>query len=229
MKDTVNINLLPTDWISKSDTFQQNTLITSVESPIYIKSIKDSGFDWGYIPTLIALITTVILVYDRVKKSKLFARIISVVFSPTAKLNVNGIEKEPIELKGQQYLLKLSLSAMRKNFTFNDVQINVKYKKDKQKYRAEIFWIRPTSFIFDSGKKLTLSIDPKDFLWFNSTITTDKVSLVYITFIVDTDKSELFDELELVFSTPNGRTKRITTKQIDPMKALFENEIWIES
>lgn len=49
--------------------------------------------------------------------------------------------------------------------------------------------------------------------------------------MVEVDKMEMIEEIEISFVKPNGKRKNIKPlkiSQMDPMKALFDKEIWIE-
>ncbi|NEV94652.1 hypothetical protein G3567_10900 [Psychroflexus sp. YR1-1] len=228
---------IKTDTIQKEiqhinvDSLKTEILNTS-ESPIFIKTITEQGIDWGFIiPTIIALISTAIVIYDRVKKSKIGAKILSIAYSPKATFNGMGMDQKPFTIKGQQYFFKFSIQVIQKNFFFYDVEIKVKYPKDNNQYDAKIFWSDPITWNFDDGKTFDLRIPKNDFLWFNNTLPLNIVSFQYISFMVEVDKTEMIEEIEIIFIKPDGKKKKIKPikiSRIDPMKALFDKEIWIE-
>lgn len=207
-------------------------IITNPENPLYIKSVNDGNFDWGFlITTVIALISTAIVIYDRIKKPKIGAKILSLAYSPKATFNGIGMDRKPFTINGQQYFLKLSLQVTLKNFFFNDVEITVKYAGDKKIYNGRIFWADPITWNFDDGKTFDLHIPKNNFLWFNNTLPLNVVSFQYLAFMVEVDKLEMIEEFEIIFITPTGKRKKIKplrVSEMDPMKALFDKEIWIE-
>lgn|GEM_PF-2492750 len=212
------------------DSLKTEILNTS-ENPIYIKTITEQGIDWGFIiSTIIALISTGIVIYDRVKKSKIGAKIISVAYSSKASFNGIGMDQKPYTIKGQQYFFKFSIQVIQKSFFFSDVEIKVKYPNDSNQYDAKIFWVDPITWNID-GKTFDLRIPQNDFLWFNNTLPLNTVSFRYISFIVEVDKMEMIDEIEIIFVKPDGKRKKIKPlkiSRIDPMKTLFDKGIWIE-
>ncbi len=202
------------------------------ETPIYVKSITEQGIDWGIIiPSLIALISTTIVIYDRIKRSKIAVKILSFAYSKDAIFRGESLDNKPLEIKGQQYFFKFSIQTIRKNFFFSDLDIKVKYPNDNNQYSAKIFWADPTTWSFDDGKVFDLHIPERDFLCFNNVLLMNTVSFQYISFMVEVDKVELIEEIELIFTKPNGKKKKIKPikiSQIDPIMAVFDRNIWIE-
>lgn len=207
-------------------------LVNSPDNPIYIKPIKEQEIDWAFIiPTIIALISTAIVIYDRLKRPKIGAKILSLAYSPKATFNGLGMDRKPFTIKGQQYFFKFSIQVIQKNFFFNDLEIKVKYPNDNNKYDAKIFWSDPITWNFDDGKTFDLRIPKNDFLWFNNTLPLNIVSFQYISFMVEVDKMEMIEEVEISFIKPNGKKKKIKSMKIskmDPMKVLFDKDIWME-
>ncbi|MBK8362808.1 MAG: hypothetical protein IPL24_03765 [Bacteroidetes bacterium] len=113
-------------------------------NPLYVKELTNGGIPWDFIiPTIIAIVTTSIVVYDRVKKAKISAKLLSFAYSPQASFISQNLHGQPISLSGQQYFLKLSFQVTGKNYFFSDVMIDVKYLNDNNIYRAKIFWNKP--------------------------------------------------------------------------------------
>lgn len=87
-------------------------LSSSSENPIDIKSVDVSGVDWGIIPTIIAVITTGILIFDRIKKSKIGVKVISLGYSLKATQSGTGMDTKPYSIIGQRYFFKLSIQVL---------------------------------------------------------------------------------------------------------------------
>lgn len=233
----IQIQKTKTDTVQKEiqhinvDSLKAELLNTS-ENPIYIKTITEQGIDWGFIiPTIIAVISIGIIIYDRVKKPKIGAKILSFAYSPKATFNGTGMDQKPFTIKGQQYFFKFSIQVIQKNFFFSDVEIKVKYPNDNNKYDGKIYWSDPITWNFNNGKTFDLRIPKNDFLWFNNILPLNIVSFQYVSFMVEVDKMEMIEEIEIIFVKPNGKRKNIKPikiSQVDPMKVLHDKEIWVE-
>src|SRR5690606_7833563 len=110
-------------------------------------------------------------------------------------------------------------------------EIKVKYPNDNNKYDGKIYWSDPITWNFNNGKTFDLRIPKNDFLWFNNILPLNIVSFQYVSFMVEVDKMEMIEEIEIIFVKPNGKRKNIKPikiSQVDPMKVLHDKEIWVE-
>ena len=84
-------------------------LITDPANLIYVTQISDQSFDLGYLINFnIAMYSTGIIIYERIKRHKIGAKILSLSHSPNSVLNWQGLDKNHYSIKGQQYFFKLS-------------------------------------------------------------------------------------------------------------------------
>ena len=209
-------------------------IVTNQKNPIFIKNSEKEGVDISLIiTTLIAIISTMIVIWDRIKRPKVNAKILSFAFSPKAKYSGKYMNQEDFTLKGQQYFVKLSIQVIQKILFFNDVKIKVKYANDNNIYNGKICWANPIEWTFKDNKKFNLIIPSNDFLWFNNSLPTDIVSFQYLFFMVEIDKMNMIEELYIEFITTSKFRKKIKIKklmisEIDPLKMLFDKNIWNE-
>jgi hypothetical protein len=219
-----------------NNVFKADTLTTEIgskpEHPFYIKEIKSEHFDWGlFITTIIAIVSTAIVVYDRIKKTKISGKILSISFTPNFTFTGKQLDKTPFQLKGQQYFLKFSFQVTQKSLFYNDVKVNVRYKNDPNIYKAEIFWSDTISGNFEDGRIFDLRIPENDFLWFNNLLPVDRVTFQYLLIIVETDRLDICEEVQLTFINEKGKSKKMKPfkiSDIDCRKMLFDREIIIE-
>src|SRR5690349_3785834 len=83
--------------------------------PIKIVDLTEKRFDYRFlISTLIAIISTSILIWNQIKRTKVHGKVISKTFSPDATYSYRTAANSEKSLRGQQYMLKLSLSCSRR-------------------------------------------------------------------------------------------------------------------
>lgn len=206
-------------------------LVTSIDKPIFIQQITKKCVDWNFIiPTTLAIISLAIVIYDRIKKSKINGKILSFAYTPKAKFESFDLSNNKTEYNGQQYFIKLSLQVTLKNLFFQNVEIEVKYKNDKKKYVGEIFWLDSSEWKIND-KSYVLKIPKNEFLYFNNTLHENTVSFQYLMFIVEVNKSEVFEEMFITFTDEKGKFKKLLPIKISELNyntMLFDREIWIE-
>ncbi len=207
-------------------------LTTSIEKPIIIKQIRDNCIDWNFIiPTCISLLSISIVIFDRIKKSKIRGKIVSIAYSISSHFESYDLNNNKKEYHGQQYFLKLSLQVTQKDLFFQNVNIKVMYKNDSTIYNAEIFWLDSMELKMKDNKTYDLKIPKNEFLSFNNTLTKNTVSFQYISFIVEVDKTDPFEEIFIEFIDEKGKTKKvlpIKTSEINYNIMLFDKDIFIE-
>lgn len=172
--DTVR-EVIPNDTLGLKNT--SGTI--QILEPIKIVDITEKGFDFGlWFSILVAIISTGILIWNQIKKSKVYGKVISMTYSQTAHYSFTTKTNERKTISGQQYILKLSLSCLRKSLNYKDVNVFVTYGKEKVK--GEIYWTKYNDLTFhnDDGtvSKKQMMTPASDFLTFNSVLEQGKTS-----------------------------------------------------
>lgn len=197
-------------------------LLNESENQVLVKLLSENNINWTFIiPTIISLVSLGIVFWDRMKKSLVIGKIVSYTFSPHITFKSGDIT-----LNGQGYFLKLSLQVLKKNFYFKDIKIIVKYPNDKQKYAGRIYWANTINLTLPDGLNYDLNIPFNDFLLYNNVLMQDTVLAKYITFIVDSDKKEQIESMEIIFITLNDNEKIIKPTKLSTETMLFGNNIW---
>ncbi|WP_233901222.1 hypothetical protein [Tenacibaculum piscium] len=233
IKDIDTIAVLDTiKNINYSKISNTKKIIETIEivDPIKIINITEKGLDLGFWSALLfGTISTIILLWNQTKKSKVFGKIISKTYNPQGFFNYEINNNEFKTIKGEQYLLKLSLSCYRKSLNFKDVNVYVSYGNETIK--GEIIWMNEhkLSFIDKTGTKtenFIMKIPPNEFLTFNNILEIGKTSFYYLSFIVPNKKGEvLYDKIELEFVKPNNSKRKYQIFDIDKKQYLFDKNI----
>ncbi len=208
---------------------KETTEAINLIDPIKIVDITEKGFDFGlWFSVLIAIISTSILIWNQVKKSKVYGKVISMTYSQTASYSFATKNMETNTINGQQYILKLSLSCLKKSLNYKDVNVFLTYGKEKVK--GEIYWTKYNNLNFQNpdgttSKKQMLT-PATDFLTFNSVLEQGKTSFFYLNFIVPNKEGKtLYDKLELEFIRPNDEKVNVEIFEIDPKQFFFDDEL----
>lgn len=172
------------------------------------------------------VITTFVIVWNFFKRSKVYGKVISKVTSLNGTFNYTNEQKQPESISGQLYMLKLSLSCLRKTLHYTDVTIFVTYGKEKIK--AQIYYLKYFKFNNTddhlSGKKM--KTPAKEFLTFNNVLEEGKTTFYYLNFIVPNRTGDsTYDKLELEFIKPNKRTLKVNIAEIDQKQFLLDDEL----
>lgn len=197
--------------------------------PIKVIDITDKGFDFGlWFSVLIAIISTGILIWNQIKKSKVYGKTISKTYSQSATFNYKTNQNVEQTLSGQQYILKLSLSCLRKSLNYKDVNVYLTYGNETVK--GEIYWTKfnNLNFISQNGTKTQkIMITPSnDFLTFNNVLESGKTSFYYLNFIVPSKEgAALYDKMELEFIKPNNKKLRVEIMEIDAKQYFFDEDL----
>ncbi len=203
--------------------------VIQVINPIIILDITEKGFDFGFwFSVLIAIISTGILIWNQIKKSKVYGKVISKTYSQTANYSFTTKTNKKESINGQQYILKLSLSCLRKNLNYKDVNVFLTYGNEKVK--GEIYWTKYTSLTFhksgETTEKKQMLTPATDYLTFNSVLEQGKTSFFYLNFIVpNITGATLYDKLELEFIKPNDKKVRVELFEIDPKQFFFDDDL----
>ena len=207
-----------------------NNIIDTIKivDPISIDIISDNGFNYSFwVPTIIAIISTLFLIWDKIKTSKVYGKIISRTHSQYSTFNYTDRKGLKHSINGQQYILKLSLSCYRKSLNFKDVNVILKYNNVKT--NALIYFSEVNNLTFhnqeglDKEKMLTPA---DDFLTFHNVLEKGKTSFYYLNFIVPNKSGpELFDKMILEFIKPNNRKLKVEIFEIDDKQFYFDKSL----
>ncbi|CAL2082579.1 hypothetical protein TD3509T_10033 [Tenacibaculum dicentrarchi] len=218
--------------INSTKTSNTQEIIDNIKivDPIKIINITDKGSNFFlWISTLIAILSIIFIIFDKIKESKVFGKIISKTYSPEGfynyKTNNNGFKT----ITGEQYLLKLSLSCYRKSLNFKDVNVYMTYGNETIK--GEIIWVNEHNLKLPNKaetkfENFTMKIPPNEFLTFNNVLEIGKTSFYYLSFIVPNKKGEvIYDKMELEFIKPNNKKKKFEIFEIDEKQYLFDESL----
>lgn len=200
-----------------------------IVDPIKIIDITEKGFDFGlWISVLIAIISTIILIWNEIKKSKVYGKVISKTYSQTATYSFRTKTNEEKTINGQQYILKLSLSCLRKSLNYKDVNVFLTYGNEK--VAGEIYWTKYNNLNFKNSdgtaSKMQMLTPANDFLTFNNVLEQGKTSFFYLNFIVpNKNEAILYDKLELEFVKPNGKKMNVEIFEIDAKQYFFDENL----
>lgn len=208
----------------------KNELYTiKIVDPLKVVDITDKGFDFGlWFSVLVAVISTSILIWNQIKRSKVYGKVISKTYSQTATFTypINANEKNTIN--GQQYLLKLSLSCLRKSLYYKDVKVYLTYGTEK--IIGEIYWTKYTNLNFHNSdgtsNQKRMKTPSNDFLTFNNVLEQGKTTFYYLNFIVPNKCGpDLYDKIELEFIKPNNGKVKVQITEIDAKQFFFDDEL----
>ncbi len=197
--------------------------------PIKIIDVTEKGLNYGlWIPIILVVISTSILIWNQTKRSKVYGKVISKTYSQTANFTYLTKPNEEKTIKGQQYLLKLSLSCFRKSLHYKDVNVYLTY--GKKKVKGQIYWSKYNSLTFHnndgSSSEKNYTTPSENYLTFNSVLQDGETSFYYINFIVpDMEGPVIYDKLELEFTKPNNKKLAIEIYEIDPMQYFFDEDL----
>lgn len=200
-----------------------------IVDPIKVIDITEKGFDFGFwISILIAIFSTIILIWNEIKKSKVYGKVISKTYSLTATYSFRTKTNEEKTINGQQYILKLSLSCLRKNLNYKDVNVFLTYGNEK--VTGEIYWTKYNNLKFQNSdgttSKMQMLTPANDFLTFNNVLEQGKTSFFYLNFIVpNRNGAILYDKLELEFVKPNGKKLNVEIFEIDAKQYFFDEDL----
>jgi hypothetical protein len=222
--DTVR-QIIPKETLNLKNT----TETIRVLDPISIVDITEKGFDFGlWFSVFVAIISTSILIWNQLKKSKVYGKVISMTYSQTASYSFTTKTKEQKTISGQQYILKLSLSCLRKSLNYKDINVFLTYGKEKVK--GEIYWTKYNKLTFHNADGTTsekqMLTPATDFLTFNSVLEQGKTNFFYLNFIVPNKNGAiLYDKIELEFIKPNNNKVGVEIFEIDPKQFFFDDNL----
>jgi hypothetical protein len=208
---------------------KQITSSIQIVDPIKVIDITEKGFDFGlWISVLIAIISTSILIWNEIKKSKVYGKVISKTYSQTATYSFETKTNEKKTINGQQYILKLSLSCLRKSLNYKDVNVFLTYGNEK--VAGEIYWTKYNNLNFENSggttSKMQMLTPADDFLTFNNVLEQGKTSFFYLNFIVPNKTGAiLYDKLELEFVKPNDNKVNVEIFEIDAKQYFFDENL----
>ena len=197
--------------------------------PIKIIDVTKKGFNYGlYISLIFGLTSTSILIWNQVKGSIVYGKVISKTYSQTSSLTYLTKLNEEKTITGQQFLLKLSLSCLRKNLHYKGVNVYLTY--GKQRVKGHIYWSRRNSLTFHNEKKGVATksyITPSEnYLTFNNVLKEGETSFYYLNFIVpEMAGPVLYDKLELEFIKPNNETLTVEIFEINPAQYFYDENL----
>lgn len=203
--------------------------IIQIADPIKVIDVTEKGFDFGlWIPVLIAIISTSVLIWNEIKESEVYGKVISKTYSQTATYSFRTKTNEEKTIKGQQYILKLSLSCLRKSLNYKDVNVFLTYGNEK--VAGEIYWTKYNNLNFQNSdgttSKMKMLTPANDFLTFNNVLEQGKTSFFYLSFIVPNKNGAiLYDKLELEFVKPNGKKINVEIFEIDEKQYFFDENL----
>lgn len=208
-----------------------DTLLVNSQGIVRVQAVSDGSLDTSFwvtiITTAIAILTTTLLVWDRIKKPELSGKIISLTFAENGNLSTTNIKGNPISFSGIKYFFKISLNVIHKNIFYSNVNVHVKYPGDKKSYKGRFYFSNSDNWTF-GGTTKTLSIPQDKYIAFNNVLEKDKTLFLYASFFVERP-FEHFSELEFTFISPNGKTHKVgplKSSDFSTELALFEDEIW---
>lgn len=203
-----------------------DTVSIVTDKPIQINDVTDKGLSyWTVLTSCIALISICFVIYDRIKKSIVYGKIISVTLTEGFKFNyIDYIDLEKKEIKGEGFTIKISLGVYKKDLYFTDVNITAIFK-DRNRYNGEIYWVNSEVVNLD-GKKFIFKIPPAQFLTYNSFIEKNKVQFFYLKFVVPNKAgSEIFKSIELEFVKPNKARQKVSLDIIEGKQVFFDEDL----
>ena len=168
------------------------------------------------------------MIWNQIKKSKVYGKVISITYSQSATYSFRTKKNEEKTINGQQYILKLSLSCLRKSLNYKDVNVFLTYGNEK--VIGEIYWTKYNNLNFHNAdgttSKMQLLTPATDFITFNNVLEQGKTSFFYLNFIVPNKSGAiLYDKLELEFIKPNDKKVTVEIFEIDPKQFFFDDNL----
>ncbi len=202
-----------------------DTLVFFGTKPIsIINSLEPTPWYIVYLPSVIAIITTALLVYNQIKKPKIFGKIISLTTDLSPLVFPKVLDKNEAIYIGQLFYLKVVLSVYKKDLYFREV--NVFATIEGKRIKGEIFWINPARITFN-GEPFKYSIPHEKFLSYNSVIVKDSVNSYYLNFIIlKRTEYALFEKIELEFIKPNKKKQRVELRSVDDLQFFFDRTLY---
>ena len=135
---------------------------------------------------------------------------------------------------GIGYFIKIALTLSKKGFDFKNIEVYIRYPNDKRVFKGEIlkadtFWADLGGPGLESGKYWVKIASDKDIL---SLLHMDEGQSkeYYMAFGVDKGNLENFEEVELVFTDYNNKSKKLilSRKDLSENNNLFERDVWVK-
>ncbi len=193
--------------------------------PIKIIDVTEKGINYtSIISILFGSISTGYFVWEKVIKTKVYGKVISKTYSQNGKYTFTNFSKESKEITGQQYILKFSLTCLRKNLYYKDVKVNLTYKGEI--ISGFIYYTNYNTNTNMDGSVSKIKTPADQFITFNTVLEKDKVNFYYIKFIVENKKGPImYDELELEFVRPNNKTIKVKIDEIDNDQFFYDETL----
>jgi len=174
--------------------------------------------------SLLVSIISILLPYiiNFCKQSELHGKIISLVISQNLNHSIVGT--------GFGCVLKLSLIVLKKRFAVKFVEVELKFPKDINLYKGDIFRSNTftSSFIGRNGVYKLVIPGEQDILSL-AAMDIDKPQNNYLSFIVkDKETEKDFEEIILTFVDYYNTRKKITLfrKDISNLNAEYDESVW---
>jgi len=164
---------------------------------------------------------------ERLRRPKLFGRLISELFTRSTTFTTTNLDGSQISLTGIGYILKLSFTTIRRPLHIQDVEVLLRYSGDPKQYRAQMYYTHQQISLID-GKPMRLRVPHSQFLQFLNYFPIDVPNVCYAMFVVDKATFEHFSDIEFRFRDWRRRVYlvQISASEIDVRNIVFEEGIW---
>jgi hypothetical protein len=202
-----------------------DTISIITNKPLQVVDATKKGINyWTVVPTVVAILSISFIIYDRLKKSKVYGKVLSITATFKSTFEYTGYDRAKKVIKGLTFTIKISIGAYIKDLYYNDVEVFANFP-DNKRYKGVIFFARNETLNMD-GKKYKLTVPPSQYLTYNNFIEKNKVQFFYLKFIIpDKFDDEVFESLDLDFIIPNQKKKVVHLNLIDERQTFFDEEL----
>jgi hypothetical protein len=202
-----------------------DTINVVVQKPVTILNASDQGANyWGILSSIIALASITIIIYDRLKRLKVFGKIISLNYTNDFLLTYIGYDLQEKSVSGQSFTLKISLGVYNKDLTFKDLDVYAIFQQN-QMLKGEIYWIDEEDLVLDD-KPYVSKIPAADFLSYHHLIEKGRIRFFYLCFVLPNKTDpEILQQVRLDFIKLNGGKVSVILNRIDEKQIFFDKTL----
>lgn len=243
---------------NNSESTKDHEIKIVTENPIQIKVVSDSletfwsKFFKSYLPwvlLVIALFGYLNQLTLLISKPEVYPRLISFSINYGTYSGYDFYNNK-IEKKGIKHCYKLALSVRKKPLYFQNIEVDIKFPKDKKIYNGFVYFPKDDKWFSPINEYDMLTIDPDEFLDYATIIEEGEAKIGYLTIIIEGEPEnflkpnsqdfksnyEGFEWIRLKFKYNKKSTfirksryiisNRIEFDDINPLNMLYEREIW---
>ena len=205
-----------------------DTVFLYLDKPLKIFNDTKSDVNyWAILSTFVAIVSILIVIFDRIKRPRIFGKVISITSFSNYKHHYTDFTNTPQILNGECFIVRISLGVYRKDLYYSDVKLYASFRKGNSidRFEGVIYWTNQETLKLD-GVEYIYAFPTQEFLTFNTFFEKGRVTLFYVKFIIpDKLDAEIFEFIELEFIHPNKHQKTVKLNPINDKQILFDKSL----